>query len=204
MDAIERDASHPSIVTWVPVNESWGIEQVADDPAQQAYARTLADLTRALDPSRPVISNDGWEHQNSDIISVHDYEGDGAVLARTYADDEARRALLAGMGPVGKRLLLDGVPYRGQPVMLTEFGGVNFQPGIPFEGSWGYSAAIDENDFLARLSALYGAIRASGFLAGSCYTQLTDTLQETNGLCTADRKPKAPVDRIRAAVTGRG
>jgi hypothetical protein len=107
------------------------------------------------------------------------------------------------MGPVGKRVLVDGVPYRGQPVMLTEFGGVSYEPGVLRQDSWGYTAAIDEDDFIARLTALYDAVRSSGFLAGSCYTQLTDTMQETNGLCTADRKPKAPPERIRAAVTGR-
>lgn len=47
-------------------------------------------------------------------------------------------------------------------------------------------------------------VRASSVLAGTCWTQLTDTLQETNGLLTADRQPKAPASEIRAAVTGRG
>jgi beta-galactosidase/beta-glucuronidase len=203
MDVVDRDSSHPSIVTWVPANESWGIQHVATDPAQQAYARALADVTRALDQSRPVISNDGWEHQNSDIVSVHDYEGDGTVLGRTYADEDARRRLLTGMGPTGRRILVDGVPYRDQPIMLTEFGGVNYEPGTPRADSWGYTAAADEEDYLARITSLYEGIRASAFLAGSCYTQLTDTMQETNGLCTADRKPKVPVHLIRAAVTGR-
>ncbi len=67
--AVERDASHPSIVTWVPFNESWGIQHVVSDPAQQAYARALVDLTRALDPSRPVIGNDGWEQQDTDVVT---------------------------------------------------------------------------------------------------------------------------------------
>jgi hypothetical protein len=87
--------------------------------------------------------------------------------------------------------------------MLTEFGGVNYEPGTPRADSWGYTAAADEEDYLARITSLYEGIRASAFLAGSCYTQLTDTMQETNGLCTADRKPKVPVHLIRAAVTGR-
>lgn len=202
MDVVERDCSHPSIVTWVPANESWGIQEVAEDPAQQAYARALADVTRALDPTRPVISNDGWEHQNSDIITVHDYEGDGEVLARTYADERARTALLSGMGPVGRRILIEGVDDLGLPVMLTEFGGVNYEPGNPRADAWGYTDALDEEDFLARITALYEGVRRSEFLRGSCYTQLTDTMQETNGLCTADRKPKLPVERIREAVVG--
>ncbi|WP_349775203.1 sugar-binding domain-containing protein [Curtobacterium sp. MCBD17_003] len=204
MDAVERDVSHPCIVTWVPLNESWGIQHVPQDRAQQAYSRALADVTRALDPSRPVISNDGWEHTASDILTVHDYEGDGAVLARTYADAAARTAVLSGMGPATRRILVDGVEDQGQPVMLTEFGGVQYQPGARREDGWGYTAATDGDDYLDRVTALYDAIRASTFLAGSCYTQLTDTLQETNGLLTAEREPKVPIERIRRAVTGRG
>jgi beta-galactosidase/beta-glucuronidase len=202
MAAVDRDVSHPSIVTWVPFNESWGIQHVADDPAQQAFSRALTDLTRALDPTRPVISNDGWEQQNSDIITVHDYEGDGAVLARTYADAAARARLLSGMGPAGRRVLLDGAADHGQPVMLTEFGGIAFQPGERRADGWGYTAATDADDWIARITALYDAIRASTFLAGSCYTQLTDTMQETNGLLTAEREPKAPIEQIRKAVRG--
>jgi beta-galactosidase/beta-glucuronidase len=200
--AVDRDVSHPSIVTWVPFNESWGIQHVSDDPAQQAYSRALTDLTRALDPTRPVISNDGWEQQNSDIVTVHDYEGDGDVLAQTYADEPARARLLTGLGPAGRRILLDGYDDRGQPVMLTEFGGIAFQPSRRRADGWGYTAATDAQDWIGRLTALYDGVRASTFLAGSCYTQLTDTMQETNGLLTADREPKVPIEEIRRAVRG--
>ena len=203
MDAVERDASHPSIVTWVPANESWGVQHIATDPAQQAYARALADVTRAIDPTRPVISNDGWEHPASDIITIHDYEGTGSRLAATYADDAARAALFRGMGPADRRVLVGGAEDHGQPVMLTEFGGVDYQPGVQREDGWGYTSASDGEDYVARITALYDAIRASSFLVGSCYTQLTDTMQETNGLLNADRSPKVPVEQIRAAVTGR-
>jgi len=202
MEAVDRDVSHPSIVTWVPFNESWGIQHVADDPAQQAYSRALTDLTRALDPSRPVISNDGWEQQNTDILTVHDYEGDGAVLARSYADDDAREQLLTRFAPAGRRQLVGGWGDAGQPVMLTEFGGVNYQPGAARADGWGYTSADDGDDWVARVTALYDAVRASGFLAGSCWTQLTDTMQETNGLLTAAREPKVAIERIRRAVTG--
>ncbi|RUR01881.1 glycoside hydrolase family 2 protein [Labedella endophytica] len=203
MDAVERDVSHPSIVTWVPVNESWGVQHIDADRSQQAYARSLADVTRALDPSRPVVSNDGWEHPASDILTVHDYEGDGAVLAATYADEDARRRLLTGRGPAGRRILVGEATDTGQPVMLTEFGGVTYQPGAAREDGWGYTAASDGDDWIARIGALYDGIRASSFLVGSCYTQFTDTMQETNGLLTADREPKVPIEQIRRAVTGR-
>ncbi|WP_299039360.1 glycoside hydrolase family 2 protein [uncultured Pseudokineococcus sp.] len=202
MEVVDRDASHPCVVTWVPFNESWGIQQVRDDPAQQAYARALTDLTRALDPTRPVVCNDGWEQQSTDITTVHDYEGDGAVLARTYADEAARDRLVGGLAPSGRAQFVGGAVHAGQPVMLTEFGGISFQPGAARADAWGYTAAQDAGDWTARIGALYDAVRASTFLAGSCYTQLTDTEQETNGLLDAQRRPKAPVEDIRRAVLG--
>ncbi len=86
--------------------------------------------------------------------------------------------------------------------MLTEFGGIDVPTGAAVNG-WGYTSARDEDDWVGRIAALYDAVRSSPVLAGSCYTQLADTAQETNGLCTADRRPKAPIARIRRAVTGR-
>ena len=56
---------------------------------------------------------------------------------------------------------------------------------------------------MAKFSELVGARLDSPVVAGFCWTQLTDTMQETNGLLNADRTPKVPIERIRAAVTGR-
>jgi hypothetical protein len=38
-------------------------------------------------------------------------------------------------------------------------------------------------------------------IAGFCYTQLTDTEQETNGLLTAAREPKLDIATIRAITS---
>ena len=197
---LERDLSHPSIVTWVPINESWGVPHLAHDPAQAAFVRALAALTHAIDPTRPVVSNDGWEHVDSDILTVHDYEADGPVLAARYRDDAALTRLLAGAGPAGRRLVLPGQDSTGRPVLLTEFGGISFPREGAESAAWGYSSAGSTDDFLARLTAVLAAVHESTALAGFCYTQLTDTRQETNGLLDEDRVPKAPIDRLRALI----
>ena len=85
--------------------------------------------------------------------------------------------------------------------MLTEFGGISFDTAAA-EGAWGYSSATSPEDFAERFEGLMAAVHASEALAGFCYTQLADTLQETNGLVTDDRTPKIPIDRIRAAIIG--
>jgi hypothetical protein len=184
------------------MNESWGIQHLAHDPAQRDFAAGVASLTRALDPSRPVISNDGWEHVDSDIVSIHDYEADPAVLAERYGADADVEALTSRMGPAGRRIFVGSAAYRGQPIMLTEFGGVRFTPGDDATATWGYSTVSTAEDFETRLRGLFAAVQPGGVLAGFCYTQLTDTMQEANGLVTADRTPKIAVESIRAMVRG--
>jgi beta-galactosidase/beta-glucuronidase len=207
LDVVHRDISHPCIVTWVPLNESWGVHDIATDPAQQAYATGLAALTRAVDPSRPVVSNDGWEHTDSDLWTVHDYTDSGAVLLQRYGSIDALERL-DEPGAAGRRTRLPGGAERGQPLMLTEFGGVRYTPGLSAEQAdqrtWGYSTAVDAEDFARRLDDLLTAVHGSEVLAGFCYTQLADTLQEANGLLDEDRVPKLPVERLRAIITGRG
>ncbi|MBX9243792.1 glycoside hydrolase family 2 [Actinotalea ferrariae] len=200
-ELVRRDLSHPSIVTWVPLNESWGIQHGAHDPAQQHYSLGLAHLTRALDPTRPVVSNDGWEHTDSDIWSIHDYAERGDELRARYGTPDAVRTLLDGIGPAGRRVRLVDVPDRGQPLMLTEFGGVSYAGGR--DDAWGYSTATSDDDFAARVGDLLDAVRECAPIAGFCWTQLTDTGQETNGLLHADRTPKIPMDTLRRLVTGR-
>jgi len=201
-EVIRRDSSHPSIVTWVPLNESWGVQHISHDATVREYARSLFHITKSLDPTRPVVSNDGWEHLDSDIWSIHDYEASGAVVAARYATRASVEELFSGLGPAGRRLRLSDEPDRGQPVMLTEFGGVKFTPQADHDDAWGYSTATSADDFDRRLTELLDAVRASEVLAGYCYTQLTDTGQETNGVVTADRTPKLPVGRLRAIMTG--
>jgi hypothetical protein len=133
-------------------------------------------------------------------LSVHDYDGDPAVLRERYGPG-AHERLSEGFGPAGRRMRVRDEPDPEAPLMLTEFGGIKLAP----EGSesWGYTSAGSAEQFAEQLEGIYAALRASPELAGTCYTQLTDTMQEANGLVTADRKPKLDVKRIRAIITGR-
>ena len=200
LEVVHRDVSHPSIVTWVPLNESWGVQHIAHDSRMLHHALALVHLTKALDPTRPVVSNDGWEQADTDIVAIHDYEGDGEVMGARYRDRAAVDEMITGVGPAGRRLVLTG-DVDDAPVMLTEFGGISFDVHRT-DHAWGYTSASSDSDFRERLSSLMAGIHDSTALAGYCYTQLTDTLQETNGLVGADRVPKLPVDELRAIMVG--
>lgn len=196
MEVLERDYSHPCIVTWVPLNESWGVPNLARSRPQRSYVQALYHLTKALDPTRPTIGNDGWEHVVSDIYSIHDYTLEGTVLTKRYGSFEAVERTLREEQPGYHSLLFSETVRAGEPVMLTEFGGVTYQP----EGNseWhGYGIVKDSDAFLAKYRELVDAILASPALSGFCYTQLTDTGQETNGLLTENREPKLDVAAVR-------
>lgn len=196
-EMVHRDYNHPSIVAWVPINESWGVPRLLSDPRQAAHLASLYYLAKSLDTTRLVISNDGWEHAISDLLTIHDYESAGDVLRERYA---AVESTLAGM-PSERFLYSPGFSYRGEPIYVTEFGGIAFKTGDG-EG-WGYSGASDEQDFIERFRAVIEAMHQSPIIQGYCYTQLTDVEQEMNGLLTYQRKPKVPLEVIHGIVKGK-
>jgi len=202
-EIVARDRSHPSIVVWVPLNESWGIQHVSHDPRQRDFAEAMYRLTRSLDRTRPVVSNDGWEHATSDVLTLHDYTTDASALARSYSSDETLSAMIHGIGPAGRRVLAPGSVHEpGVPVVVSEFGGITYSPQGAGEGEWGYATADSAETFESHLRQLITALDQSEHLAGWCYTQLTDTMQEANGLLDAARRPKLPIEVLRSIIRG--
>jgi beta-galactosidase/beta-glucuronidase len=199
LQVVERDVSHPCIVAWVPFNESWGVPGLAQSPRQRDLVRALYHLTKALDPDRPVIGNDGWENIAGDFLSVHDYEKDPEHLRERLTQPEDK--LLSHERFYGHLVLLDGDGRRGRPILLTEFGGIAFTAPTENGATWGYDRVHSSEEFLRRYKGLLAAVHDSD-LAGFCYTQLVDTYQEANGLLTPEREPKAPLEELAAATRG--
>jgi beta-galactosidase/beta-glucuronidase len=188
-EALRRDHNHPCIVAWVPMNESWGVPDLTTDPAQIDHLLSLYHLTCSLDNSRLVVSNDGWEHARTDLCTIHDY-GSPETLSRRYATPESSVA----SRPANRPIYVPGHGYRGEPIIISEFGGIAFSSD---EGGWGYSTVADAEELLDHYEALITALLRNETVQGFCYTQLTDVEQEVNGLLTCDRKPKADPTRIR-------
>jgi beta-galactosidase/beta-glucuronidase len=197
LEVLERDASHPCIIAWVPFNESWGVPALERSSQQEALVRSLYHLTKAIDPSRLVIGNDGWEQTVSDLVTIHDYTGSGAVLRERYGDSTSLKHTLAHTQPAYRMVLLPGAALDESPVLLSEFGGISLD--VDQEGGWrGYGSVRSPEALLGGFDELVSALLSSPALAGFCWTQLTDVQQERNGLYTADRKPKGATDAFRA------
>ena len=208
LEAVNRDYSHPCVVVWVPFNESWGVPDLAEKPAHQNCVQALYHLTKTLDQSRPVIGNDGWESTATDIIGIHDYDRDPQSIWERYNGHSDVSDILARRRPAGRMLTVEGYPHRGQPFMLTEFGGIAFAPppAAPATGpaAWGYDMSSSEPELAKKYSELLSVVNRIELFSGFCYTQLTDTFQEANGLLYADRTPKVAVELISAATQGHG
>ena len=200
LGAVRRDYSHPCIVSWVPFNESWGVPNLPSNPAERDLVAGLYHITRAIDPTRPVVGNDGWESVATDIIGVHDYDVDPERLTRRYHKDEMLPRLVRHERPGGRMLVLDRERHLALPVVLSEFGGIALRSGNP--STWGYSCCETSEALQERYEALLEAVRNIDVLAGFCYTQFADTYQEVNGLLYADRTPKFPIESIHRATTG--
>lgn len=196
MELIRRDYNHPCIIAWTPLNESWGVENINTDPRQASHSRAMVELTKSLDATRLVMSNDGWEQTVPDVLGIHDYDAEKARLEKRYASLEA----VLRFRPAGRRLFAEGAAYAGQPVMVTECGGIAY---CADQTGWGYTAAGSEREFLASYYQVVSAFLESPVVQGFCYTQLSDVQQEQNGLLTFARKPKVDCEAIRAINEGR-
>ncbi|ALC89445.1 glycoside hydrolase family 2 [Bacillus sp. FJAT-18017] len=198
IEIIERDYNHPSIVAWVPVNESWGVPFIKANKQQQHHSLAMYHLVHSLDQTRLVISNDGWEQTETDICAIHNYahgSSDEKAKYEEFKDSLSTKENLLDSKPARRGIYADGFEHKGEPILLTEFGGIGFKVGD--DHGWGYTSVKDEQEFVADYLRVMEAVYASKALHGFCYTQLTDVEQEINGLLSYNREPKCELAKIR-------
>jgi beta-galactosidase/beta-glucuronidase len=174
--AVRRDINRPCVFAWTPVNESWGYDALGANRRQRDHLRSLYYATKALDPTRPVNENCGWEHVATDLLTFHDY-AEAAALTATCASmggvlgrKSGREIVVASNDGLGGAACAPGAP-----VICTEFGGVNIRPAEGAEArsdDWGYHTAEDPDDLLGRIRGLMTGIVAGKIVCGFVYTQL--------------------------------
>ncbi|MFD0670054.1 glycoside hydrolase family 2 protein [Cohnella sp. GCM10027633] len=199
LEIVERDFNHPSILTWVPINESWGVPSIRGNKQQQHHSLAMYSLIHSLDPTRLVISNDGWEMTVTDICAVHNYHHgnpDEPAVYEEFIRMLSTRETMVESKPAKRSQYAEGFSHRGEPILLTEFGGIGYKIGE--EAGWGYTSVTTEEDFVSEYARVMAAVYSSNAIHGYCYTQLTDVEQEINGLVGYDRTPKCDLARIKA------
>ncbi|RRJ98242.1 beta-galactosidase [Opitutaceae bacterium TAV4] len=201
LEAIERDYSHPSIIGWCPLNETW---QAVTDRIQNLddVTRGMFLATKLADRTRPVIDASGYSHRvlETDIYDSHDYEQNPQKFAANHVGlANGAPFLNREPGPQPGRPI--STPYAGQPFFISEFGGIWWNPAASHsDTSWGYGKCpASEEEFYERFAELCRVLLENPRMFGYCYTQLTDVFQEQNGIYRFDRTPKFDLARLRSA-----
>ncbi len=188
MEIVKQNYNHPCIITWTPFNESWGVSRIGTNRTEQHFTEAIYHLTKSMDKNRPVIVNDGWEHTISDIITLHDYEEVGETFYRRYM--EYKEDILNGklFHNNYKAGMANGFAYKGQPVIISEYGGIAFNND---DTGWGYGNKVNtKEDFIRRFDEITTAVKEVPYACGFCYTQVSDVQQEINGLMDMERNFK--------------
>lgn len=182
IEAVERDFNHPSIIGWCPFNETW---EYAEINLKNKLLEDVYMLTKQLDPTRLCIDTSGNYHTVTDIFDVHDYEQDVEKF-RSYYEKIHEGVII---DQIERRDNGKTQKYNGEPVFISEYGGIQWNNHSP-EG-WGYGdAPKTKEEFLQRYKGLTDAIIDNPYINGLCYTQLYDVEQEQNGLYTYEREEK--------------
>jgi beta-galactosidase/beta-glucuronidase len=188
VEGVERDFNHPSLVGWCPFNETWDRDGSKQD---NEVLRIVYEVTKRLDPTRPVIDTSGNFHVVTDIFDIHDYD----------QNPETFRAKYEPMKSGGE--VYNNFPkrqtYGGQPYFVSEYGGIWWNPGQTDGKAWGYgNRPASEKEFIERYDGLTSALLEHPMMFGFCYTQLYDVELEVNGLYTYERQPKFDPEIIRS------
>ena len=189
---VKRDINHPSIITWVPLNEQRHDSKLTGNMVK------IYEETRRIDPTRPVLDNSGWGHARTDITDLHTNETD----FRDWWEKWRRSITEHGnfwLEP-GLPAFHDGFHHRGQPVVISEVGLWRIDGFGPL-GPWteyGSTKVPTVDAYLDLYCDVIVGLMSEPGCAGFSYVQLYDVEGEVNGYLTYDRRPKVPPEVIRA------
>ena len=207
-ESILRDRNHPSIIAWTPLNETHSMRLGMEEYSRAV--RDIYDLTKALDPSRPVNTTSGWLHVVTDIWTVHDYAQLPERLEERYASLPDSAGYYYPADWVDRDMTVRGSGYdldygtypERIPFVMDEYGGTFWTQDYTAESArgngrqeWGYGKTQAEVE--DRIDGLTRALLDNPHVFGYVYTQLTDVEQEVNGVFTYDRRPKFDLARLR-------
>jgi beta-galactosidase/beta-glucuronidase len=176
---VARDGNHPGIILWGIYNEEWGLDwDTAQNKEKQEAVRRAYNLLAALDSSRPIIDDSGWNHVKTDILDWHYYDSDirrwNEVTAAIASDPSTW---------FGHQLAVDNWyetqlsvpesdhPHAGLPLLNGEYCGGEGD----VERGW-------------HLRWQTQALRRHDAISGYIYTELYDVEHELCGIYTADRR----------------
>jgi beta-glucuronidase len=191
-ELVARDKNHPSVVLWSIANEP-----ESDTEGAEQYFKPLFELTRQLDPTRPV----GFVNvllapyptcrvsQFGDVVMLNRYYGWYVNTGDLEAAERAWEEELKGWASEGK------------PIIITEYG-VDTYPGlhsvVPQPWSEEYQVAfLDMNHrVFDRIDAVVGE-QVWAFADFATTSGIMRVGGNKKGVFTRDRQPKAAAHALR-------
>jgi hypothetical protein len=183
---IRRDYNHPSVFSWIPFNETWGLYTNVPKPGQekpdrvykpetQQWVASVYRLAKSLDPTRLVEDNSvccGKGHTETDLNSWHAY-------LPGWAWDEELDKASKGTAAGSTWNFEAGYKQDRQPNINSEFGNV-----------WGYEGSTGDVDWSWDYHRAVNSFRRHPRVAGWLYTEHHDVINEWNGYWRFDRSEK--------------
>jgi hypothetical protein len=178
---VARDGNHPSIILWGIYNEEWGLDwRVAQDAEKREAVRRAYDHLAALDRSRPIIDNSGWNHVRTDILDWHYYDNDirrwnqvTTALAHDASTWFGHQLAADTWYETQLSVPESSHPRTPLPLLNGEYGGGDSE----IERGW-------------HLRWQTQVLRRQDTVSGYIYTELYDVEHELCGIYTAERRPK--------------
>jgi beta-galactosidase/beta-glucuronidase len=198
LEELRRDYSHPCIIGWCALNET--VRPIGDQiTGLDDITKGVFLAAKAADPTRIVLDASGHSHRviESDVWDCHDYDYKSDPLQFR----EKHSHLAEGQPFSNKETEPISLRYPvGKPFFVSEFGGVHWAPRYEGENAgWGYGAGVPQTlkEWLERFKYYCDALMDDPLKFGYCYTQLTDTWPECNGMVYQDRTEKFDLELVR-------
>lgn len=198
-ELVHRDKNHASVVLWVIANEP-----AAHEEGAREYFEPLVDLTRELDPTRPLtFTSEGNALVDTDlivdmmdVISLNRYFG-----WYSYTGD------LASAEQALESELVDWHNEKGKPIIMSEYG------ADTIAGLHAVNDVLFTEEYQTRyLEMCHRAFDRIGSVVGEHVWNFADFNTPSNsvrrvdgnkkGVFTRDRRPKAAAHLLRERWTG--